>query len=252
MITSLSYSPLIVSGRWPLINHLLSIKNLPAMKSFLILILFLVLTSANAQKKSQNTGSFSVGFGNQEASLYADFFHDWKFGEKGKFKVGLGGRLTAYVGNTKYYTSAPSSLAGDNAHVDSLLFQSAQVNALNLALHLGYRIIPKLGIGANIDAIGFSFGGTANGTYFSNDQGLATTGKPTSPNIFMFGANKKGNLNCEFYMRYYFTEVWAIKMAYQHICTEYTTQTEIQQQPEVNDRFRNTSQLVSVGVTVIF
>ncbi|MDZ7646567.1 MAG: hypothetical protein U5K54_04975 [Cytophagales bacterium] len=43
-----------------------------------------------------------------------------------------------------------------------------------------------------------------------------------------------------------------LKVAYQYLFTEYTTDTEVQQLPEPNDRFRNKSSMLSVGITKQF
>jgi hypothetical protein len=51
------------------------------------------------------------------------------------------------------------------------------------------------------------------------------------------------------YLKYYWSEKWGAKLGAQFLFTEYTTNTEIQQFPEPNDRFRNKSLMVAFGVT---
>ena len=157
-----------------------------------------------------------------------------------------------YFGSSKYFSSAPSSLANDKNNSDSLLLQTPQVNALNLSFTIGYHIIPNLRIGFNIDLIGFSFGRKQSGFYLNGNQGKSTMAKPTTFNILLVGNNDKGSLNSEFYLRYFINDKFAVKAAYQYLFVEYTSETVVQQLPEPNDRFRNKASMVSLGVTRLF
>ncbi len=225
------------------------------MKTPVLCLCCLITLSALAQEeapKTVNYGDFTGAIGSSQGSVSIDYFHQWNLGESRKFEVGLGGRFTSYFGSSQYYSSAPANLAGDKSKSDSILLQSPQVNALNIAIHLGYRVSPKIGLGFNIDAIGFSFGGSQNGSYINGSVGQAISAKPTSFNILLIGTNDRGTLNSEFHVRYYFKEKMAIKLAYQYLFTEYTTDTAVQQFPEPNDRFRNTAGLFSIGVTKTF
>jgi long-subunit fatty acid transport protein len=220
------------------------------LKSFLLFFfLSIAIHSYSQNSNSVNYADFTGAIGNKQGSVSIDYFHLWKLGKSKKIEVGLGGRFTSYFGTSQYYSSAPADLAGDEDKSDSLLLQSPQVNALNLAINIGYRISPKFGVGFNIDAVGFSFGGNKDGSYINGIQGQATNAKPTSLNILLIGNNDKGSLNSEFYVRYFFREKIAIKLAYQYIFTEYTTEIEVQQLPEANDRFRNKTSLFSLGIT---
>jgi hypothetical protein len=224
------------------------------MKLFLVTCTFCLLTHfALAQEATQlNYANLSGAIGSQQASLSIDYFHLWKLGKAKKIEVGFGGRFTSYVGSSQYFSSAPANLAADVTKSDSILIQSPQVNTLNLAINVGYRISPKIGVGFNIDALGFSFGGEQNGSYINGSQGQVTTAKPTSFNILLVGNNDKGSLNSEFYLRYFFKEKLAIKLAYQYLFIEYTTDTKVQQLPEANDRFRNKASLFSLAITKQF
>lgn len=223
------------------------------MKISVIWFFCLISYSAFTQEsKTVNYGDFTGAIGSNQGSISVDYFHLWTLGKSKKIEIGFGGRLTSYFGSSQYYASAPASLAADENKSDSLLLQSPQVNALNLAINLGYRFTPKFGVGFNIDAIGFSFGDKQNGSYSNGNQGQATSAKPTSFNILLIGNNDQGSLNSEFYARYFLTENLAIKLAYQFLFTEYTTDTKVQQLPEVNDRFRNKSSLFSAGITKRF
>lgn len=223
------------------------------MKILILCIICLIPLYAFTQNTQPvNYGGFSGAIGSNQGSVSVDYFHLWKLGKSKKIEVGFGGRFTSYFGTSQYFSSAPAKLAEDEGKSDSILLQSPQVNALNLAINLGYRISPKVGLGFNIDALGFSFGGKQDGSYINGNQGQTTSGKPTSFNILLVGNNDKGSLNSEFYLRYFIKEKLAIKLAYQFLFIEYTTDTKVQQQPETNDRFRNKASLISLGITKQF
>ncbi len=217
--------------------------------SIICLFCFISLSAFTQDPRTIDYGSFSGAIGSNQGSVSVDYFHLWKLGKSKKIEIGLGGRFTSYFGTSQYFASAPASLAEDEKKSDSLLLQSPQVNALNLAVNIGYRIAPKIGVGFNIDALGFSFGGGQDGSYINGNQGQATSAKPTSFNVLLVGNNDQGSLNSEFYIRYFFKEKLAIKLAYQYLFTEYTTDTQVQQVPEANDRFRNKASLFSLGIT---
>jgi len=223
------------------------------MKSFLAFILSLAAISMFAQKKETlNYGSITGAIGDSQGSASIEYFHNWKLGKSAKILIGLGGRFTSYFGADQFYSSAPASLANDESKVDSLLLASANVNAVNIAIHLGYQLSPKINVGFDIDALGFSFGSKQDGFYLSNNQGQGTSAKPTAFNALLVGNNDRGTLNSELYARYFFNERLGIKVAYQYLFTEYTTDTEVQQSPESNDRFRNKASLFSIGITRTF
>ncbi len=218
----------------------------------LLLVLNLVGVSSAQTLRTANYGSITGAIGNSQGSISIDYFHLWRLGTSKKIEIGFGTRFTSYFGNKQYYSSAPASLASDVKKTDSILLVSPQVNALNVAISLGYRLSPKIGLGFNIDALGFTVGSRQNGTYLNGAQGGSTSAKPTSFNVLLVGHNDRGTLNSEFYARYFFTEKLALKVAYQYLFTEYTTDTKIQTTPEANDRFRNTASLFSLGITKRF
>lgn len=222
------------------------------MKVFSVLsIVFISVGIVSAQNKVQY-GSISGAFGVNNTSFSADYFNNWQFGSAKKIQVGLGARFTSFFGSDQEYSSAPAALANDEALVDTVLFAKSQVNALNLAIHLGYKLSPKIGVGFNIDAVGFSFGSKQGGVYTGQNQSQNITAKPTSFNALLIGNNDLGTLNSEFYVRYFVKENLGIKLAYQFLFTEYTTDTEIQQVPEANDRFRNKASMINIGITKTF
>lgn len=229
--------------------------------STLSILIALANVSLAQKSKSANYGDVSVALEASQSSLTIDYFHNWKLGKKQKLEIGFGGRFTSYFSSSQYYETAPARLTTGSTgpgvlfketieeNIDSLLIKSPQVNAFNLAVNIGYRISSKVGIGFNIDAIGFSFGQNKNGTYINGLQSITVSGTPTGFNGLGIGDNDHGSLNSEFYGRYFFKDFWAVKIGFQYLFTEYTTITNAQQFPEPNDRFRNKSSMFSVGLT---
>lgn len=203
----------------------------------------------------------TVGVGNSEGTLATSFNYDKGLGKKMKIVVGFGGRFTGYLGKNQYYETAPAELTSGStgpavlfkeniaANIDSFLVKTAQINSLNLMITLGYNVSEKLTIRFNIDAIGFSFGKSTSGNYINGVQGSMGSASPTSFNVLLISDNDKGSLNSEFFARYLFNEKWGIKGGIQFHFSEYTTDSEVQQVPESNDRFRNKSLMFSAGVS---
>ena len=116
-------------------------------------------------------------------------------------------------------------------------------------MNLRYRFNKKFLIGFNIDAIGFSFGSSKKGNYINGVEGGMTKAKPTSFNILLTSDNDRGSLNSEFYGKNALNNTWGLKLAAQFHFTEYTTDVKVQQNPEPNNRFRNKSLMIALGVT---
>ncbi|MFN3840459.1 MAG: hypothetical protein ACK4RF_07110, partial [Cyclobacteriaceae bacterium] len=137
-------------------------------------------------------------------------------------------------------------------NIDTVLIGNPQVNSLNLFINLRYAFNEKVHVGFNIDAIGVSIGGSAQGTYLDFPIGSVTNANPATFNLLLISDNDKGSLNSEFYIKYFFSKRWAAKAAAQFHFTEYITDTEVQQFPEPNDRFRNKSLLFAAGIVRTF
>lgn len=234
------------------------------------LLVMLPILFVNYQLDAQNkkvldkSASLSTAFGSSAFSASLGYQHLWKLGKKQKWAIGGGLRFTSYFGDNQYYITAPANLtkgktgpgvlfADDiSQNIDSVLFSTAQLNALNISVNFAYNFNKRFALGFNIDAIGFTFGSEQNGIYYANNgAGAAAKAKPTGFNWLLIGDNDKGTLNSEFYGRYQFKNKWGAKLGYQYLFTEYTTNTTIQTTPDgqKNDRFRYKSSAVSVGVT---
>jgi len=204
--------------------------------------------------------SATAAVGSSQGSISFSYGKDWGLWKSKKFAAGAGARFTSYFGTNQDYITAPAKLTSGGtgpgvifkenieANIDTFLIKSPQVNLLNIFINLRYNFNEKFQVGFNIDAIGFSFGGSKQGTYINGAQGSTGSAKPSSFNVLLISDNDRGSLNSELYGKYYFNEKWGIKLGAQFLFTEYTTDTEVQQFPEPNDRFRNKPLLVALGI----
>lgn len=206
-------------------------------------------------------GILSLG-GNKVAGCLA-WSHLHGIGKKKqKLKLGYGVRFTNFTGSDQNYTTAPAKIVKDVSgpaalvrpvkpeNIDTLFFTKAQVNAINTSFHIQYSFTNRLDVGFNIDLIGFSFGRSRAATLQSTDRpnNLSTMqeARPTSFNILLGAENDIGTLNSEFYGKYWVTKRLAVKLGFSHLFTEYTSKNTL---PMDNDRFRNISNLILLGVS---
>lgn len=234
------------------------------MKKIGLIIGYLIATisvSAQSGERSANYVNFTGAVGSTKGSFSLSYLHNWRVGQKQKIGLGVGARFTSFVGANLYYITAPAELTSGSTgpgvifkenideNIDSLLVKSPQVNSFNIMLNIDYKISSKFLVGFNIDAIGFSFGGSRSANYINGSTGKITEASPTSFNVLLISDNDHGSLNSELYLQYFFKELWALKIAGQFLFTEYTTETNVQTFPEDNDRFRNKALLFAVGIT---
>ena len=225
----------------------------------LIVLANLFSISAGAQENTAITTpakrqyfDLGIGFGNSQTSISGSYLHNWHVGKKRKIFLGVGGRINSQFGNDVYFTSAPASLASEEKNVDSLFISSPSVFAVNAVINLGYRFSEKFQVGFNIDAIGFSVGAEKAASFIRNGGNSPALAKPTSFNLLLIGNNDQGSLNSQFYLQYDFKPNLGVKAAYQYFFTEFTTNTNVQQTPEPNDRFRNKASMGYIGVVYGF
>ncbi len=229
---------------------------------FTLLFFWLVLPSlVLSQSKTAQYLDGTFSFAKHEGALAIHYTHLWKFGKSQKLSIGLGGRITSYFGANQYYVTAPAKITSGGTgpfvifkeniidNIDSLLVKSPFVTSLNLSINIQYQLSGKLSAGFNIDALGFSFGGEKMGNYINGFTGSVTKGKPTSFNLLLTSDNDLGSLNSELFAHYKLNEKWSIKAAGVFLFTEYTTDTKVQQFPKANDRFRNKSLMLGLGIT---
>lgn len=210
---------------------------------------------------TSNSVDLGLGVASSQGTLSAAYIYDWYLGKNKKIIVGLGGRITTYIGANQYYSTAPAKLTSGSTgpgvifkeniieHMDTFLIAKPRVVSINAMINLGYKVTSKITLGFNIDAIGFSIGNKTQGNYINGSQGQIVEAKPTSFNLLLVSDNDLGSLNSEFYGKYRLNNKISLKAAFQFLFTEYKTEIPVQQYPEPNDRFRNKSAMFSAGVS---
>lgn len=241
------------------------------MNKILISVLCYMLLSGSviAQQKKiravDNFAEFTAGIGSSQGTGSLAYVYNWKLGKRNKIELGLGARFTSYFGSNLYFRTAPAKLTSGktgpsvlfaddiDANIDSVLFPKAQINSLNLSLNVGYNFSKRFSAGLTIDAIGFSFGKKQTGVYYGNNfaTGIPVTAKPTGFNLLLISDNDKGSLNSELFARYKWNDSWGVKLGFQFLFAEYTTDSKVQTTPggDMNDRFRKKMAGVAIGVT---
>lgn len=226
----------------------------------IFLVLLFTPTFLFAQDRARYA-DVAIGVANSQGAVSLSYVHLWKLGAKKKFALGLGGRLTSYFGANQYYTTAPAELTSGStgpgvifkddiiANIDSFFVKSPQANCLNISINAEYPVSKKIMAGFNIDLLGFSFGGSREGTYINGSTTATVNASPTPFNVLLVSDNDRGSLNSEMYLRYFVNEKIAVKLGAQFLFTEYTTSYPVQTYPSNNDRFRNKSLMVCIGVS---
>jgi len=224
-------------------------------------LVFLSMASfSQQQSRRESFGEISLAAGSYRGSISLSYLNNWRLGEKRRFGVGIGLRATSFFGANLNYITAPARITSESTspliffkesiaeNLDTLLIQSPQVNFVNLMVNLEYRILPKLTVGFNIDAFGFSLGAKTRSNFMSNNHGKNVDANPTPFNILLISDNDRGSLNSELYLKYFFSDKWSLKGGAQFLFTEYTTEVEVQEIPEKNDRFRNKALMLGIGI----
>jgi hypothetical protein len=203
----------------------------------------------------------SIAVGPYRASMSASYICNKHFFKSRKFAAGYGVRATSFKGANLYYVTAPAIITSGSrsplilfkenilGNIDSVSVKTPQSSALNLMVNLQYQVTRRFNIGFNIDVAGFSFGARKHGDYISANEKKDTAIKPAAFNLLLISDNDLGMLNSELFLRYCFSAHWSIKGAGQFLFTEYKTATDVQVFPRPNNRFRNKSLMLSVGVT---
>ena len=180
-----------------------------------------------------------------------------------KLKIGYGARFNSYFSSNQDYITAPAELTSGekgpqvffieniNENLDTIRVFKTQHNSLNAVIYIEYKITDKIGIGFNIDAVGFSFGPESDGHLISSNSPNSGTeivvSKPTPYNVLLVSDNDIGMLNSELFVNYDFTNRLSVNLGFTFLFTEYTTDAPISYNFD-NDRFRRKSLLGMIGI----
>lgn len=184
-----------------------------------------------------------------------------------KLKVGYGLRYTTFVGANKYYTTAPAKFTSTvqnlgtifsrtiQENIDTITTPTGVTNCLNIGVSIEYAITSRLDAGFNIDVLGFSFGPKQNfniiSSSFDANQSPVQTGSPTRWNVLLTSDNDIGSLNSEFFLRYWISNKFAVRVGYSFLFSEYKTENKLSFDNGriVNDRYRYKAGMLLLALT---
>ena len=217
-------------------------------------MLTLWATCSLAQELPAQTTYAEVGaaFGPSTFNGVAALHYDWNLGRRNRLVIGTGARFTGFAGADIDFITAPANLTVEESSIDTLFGPAPRLYSLNLMVNLGYRITERLQGGFSIDALGLSFGPTGSPQYIRNGSRQTVRASPTPLNLLLVGDNDRGSLNSMFYLKYLLGKHFGIKLGYQYLFNELTTESVVQTVPERNDRFRYKSSSVFVGLNYTF
>lgn len=124
---------------------------------------------------------------------------------KKRIKIGFGARMNIInFWNKDYFTAPPQRVEG--AGFDTLRLNHQTTYFLNLQFIAEVALLKWWDIGMNIDIVGVSLGPANDASYYSYATGNNGTLQSTHPetlNLMLFGKNDMGNLNSQFYFRFW-------------------------------------------------
>lgn len=222
----------------------------------LVALIIATFSYSNAQEIAKRISSIdaTTAFGKDIYSGAVSWNQTFGLGSANKFRIGYGARLSTAQGSNLIFTTAPAKLAADLTKVDTLTLANASPIALNALINLGYQFSSKFKVGFNIDAIGIGFGSNTSTKFTSSDNTngqYPTTldAKPTSTNLLLVGNNDIGQLKSELYGAYAVSAKLWLKGGLDFTFSEYTTSRKLIQD---NDRFRNKSMMLLLGISYVF
>ena len=179
-------------------------------------------------------------------------------GQRRRFRLGYGLRITSAFGRDTDYKTAPSRLVKGpgrgsalglfspdiDANIDTLRLPQTRATSINISLNLEHALSRRLGLGFNIDVFGATLGRRQRGTFIANSptrsplSGTVQEARLTPINVLYGDRSDQGSLNSQGYVRYQLTPGFSLRGGFQFQFNEYTTD-----QPLTfgNDRFRSSN-----------
>ena len=187
-------------------------------KIYLILLVFSVtilncfsILDGDSTKKSSviwkenHYVDLSIGLGDKVVLASLQWDKLFPIALRKRIKIGFGTRMNVVnYWNKDFFTAPPQRIAGAGFDTLSMLHQTAYF--FNLQFLAEVALMKWWDIGMNIDLVGASWGPKAEGLYYSYATGDSATSQNASAenlNLMLFGHNDFGNLNSQFYMRFW-------------------------------------------------
>jgi hypothetical protein len=132
---------------------------------------------------------------------------------KKRIKIGFGARMNVINYWSKdFFTAPPQRVEG--AGFDTLRMEHQTTYFFNLQFLAEVALTKWWDVGMNIDLVGASWGPKTSALYYSystGDEASAQTVVPETLNLMLFGKNDFGNLNSQFYFRFWPSSNVALK-----------------------------------------
>ncbi len=234
-------------------------KNLTLAAAFLLYCC--ISNCALTQNAKPWQADLALGAGSSTYTIAPSLTRWWALGSH--WQLGVGARATYTGGSNLRYETVPAILTTGQVgpqvlflpnkaeNLDTLTLANTNSLAVNLNVYALYTFAKKWGVGFNIDVVGFTVGGASDATYRS--RGVTQPGSvsaiPTPLNLLLVSDNDIGSINSELYVKYNWSESWAVRAGVSYNFTEYTTTQKLR---DGNDRFRNKSLLGMLAVSYRF
>lgn len=210
---------------------------------------------ASIPARAQSFVEAGIGFNANHTITTAGYYRHWRLSQSkpffDKFFIGTGLRFNGFGAKDVRFVSAPPALY-KTFGADSILTPSPAIYTTNIFLNLGYQITARMQAGFDIDVFGLSFGPNGSPTFISNGVPQTAKVNPTPVNVLLVGANNRGSLLSNLYLRYKISDRWGARVSYQTFYAEITTEELLQIMPENNKRFRHTTKVFALGANYHF
>lgn len=207
--------------------------------------------SLRAQPTSERftkTLDAALGFGSTARTGALSWNLLYGIGSSRRAKLGLGVRFASFAGKDAVaYTTADAALIRDG-RINTLRVSDARTNSLNVAFQVKYQLTDRLEAGFDIDLIGAGFGSARTGSYASTRAALAgpQPADASSFNNLRGGKPDRGQLDSEFFLGYWLSERWGVRVGFSHFLSEYTTVAALD---FGNRRYRHSANLGFVALS---
>ncbi len=223
------------------------------MKYIFSLLVVFFSTVLFAQREQHADLTYS--YGPHSNTVSGNIVKNFKLLKSEKLHLGPGVRVGYSFGNSVKYTTAPAKYTKKSDAIDTISVSKPMFISINLTLNASYHFSPEWSVGANIDAIGFTFGKKNNADYFPSlaSQNETTPRKklsdeqvkPSVNNFLLIGNNNRGTIYSEVFVRYHYKDRYSFKLGCSYITTEYSSSNRIGHMD--NYRFRNNSIQYHIG-----
>lgn len=209
---------LILNGPTKKVNIKHYLYNAVRMKKLLILALTLIGLNTSFAQQMRVIEHYSLGYGFDKKTSVPTFMYSQTLvmGKNNNFAIGTGLRITSFFAKDKTYTGITSQ----NSNVSVVPYPRANVNAINIPLIVEFKT-KKVLIGANIDLVGFAFGGKRDSLTVNNKTTQRLDSLSFTPPRLNLAFGGRGLTNNEVYVGFRPQEELTVKVGISFLFTQY-------------------------------